>query len=80
MSSDGFIFEGRDMTAGQVRELMPAYQRVPLGRFQSGLEAGIKTMHGMVTHIERMSWQGRNASYRAGGQRLRNKSIREGIA
>lgn len=66
MSLDGFQFEGRDMTAADVRALMPAYQRTALGKFQSGLEAGIQTVAGMVAHIETVNYANLRQSYMAG--------------
>lgn len=76
MSIDGFLFEGQDRTAAEVREMLPAYRKLPIGRFQSGLERGVQTIHGMAMHLEKLAYDGKQKSYRAGGERLRDRSIK----
>lgn len=50
MSIDGFQFEGRDVTARQLKREIPAYG---LGQLQSALEAGCKTLPELVVFCER---------------------------
>lgn len=57
MSIDGFAFEGRDMTAADVRKAMPAYKRTALGKFQSALESGVQSIPDMASYIERVNAQ-----------------------
>lgn len=50
MSIDGFMFEGRDITARQLKREMPAYGEATL---QSALESGLQTKADVIAYCER---------------------------
>ena len=63
MSIDGFEFEGRQVTARQLKREGICYSE---GAIQSALEAGCKTMPELVAHIERTRSANMRRSYMAG--------------
>lgn len=63
MSIDGFEFEGRQVTARQLKREGICYSE---GAIQSALEAGCKTMPELVAHIERARSANMRRSYMAG--------------
>lgn len=63
MSIDGFQFEGRTVTARQLKRTGMVYSE---GAIQSALEAGCKSMADLLAFIERRQAANFRRSYAAG--------------
>lgn len=62
MSADGFLYEGRDITARALKREIPAYGEATL---QSALEAGMQTRDAVIGYCERRLVQARATSTKA---------------